>query len=333
MAGSARVALRGVANAEQLIALAGGGGSLAHNAARRSPKCEMRTARKDATSAASRTVRRTPVTNPWIDYSGRLSPLKLAVFVSLFVPAGWVAVAYGLDLLGARPLNEAIDQIGLWSIRLIFLALAVTPLRQILQWPRLILVRRMIGVAAFVYAMIHFGLYTADQAFDLEKVATEIVLRVYLAIGFAASLGLAGLTATSTDRMIGRLGGRHWQRLHQLVYAIGGLAVIHYCLQSKRDLSEPTVMAGLLFWLLAYRLLVQLVAVRGRLSIAWVAGLSLVTALVTALGEAAYFRLTLGADPMRLLQADLSLTTGVRPAVIVLAIGLAVTAAGGFARK
>ncbi len=64
---------------------------------------------------------------PWYDYGGRLSPLKLAVFVALFVPAGWVAAAYGFGLLGARPLNEAIHQIGLWTIRLIFLALAVTP--------------------------------------------------------------------------------------------------------------------------------------------------------------------------------------------------------------
>ena len=99
-----------------------------------------------------------------------------------------MAVAYGLDLLGARPVNEAIHQIGLWTIRWIFLALAVTPLRQILQWPRLIAVRRMIGVAAFVYAMIHFTLYTADQAFDVGKVASEIALRVYLTIGFTALL-------------------------------------------------------------------------------------------------------------------------------------------------
>src|SRR6516162_339427 len=69
---------------------------------------------------------------PWNDYGGRFSPLKLAVFVSLFAPAEWVAVAYYFDLLGARPLNEAIHQIGLWTIRLIFLALAITPLRQIL---------------------------------------------------------------------------------------------------------------------------------------------------------------------------------------------------------
>ncbi len=231
-------------------------------------------------------------------------------------------MAYGLDLLGARPLNETIHQIGLWTIRLIFLALAVTPVRQILQWPRLIAVQRMIGVAAFVYAVMHFTLYTADQAFDIGKVASEIALRVYLTLGFTALLSLAALAATSTDGMIRRLGGHRWRRLHQLVYAIGVLAVIHYCLQSKLDLWEPTVMAGLLAWLLAYRL------VRGQLPLTWVGGLSLAAALVAALGEAAYFRLAVGADPLRVLDADLALAAGVRPAAIVLAIGLAITAAG-----
>jgi methionine sulfoxide reductase heme-binding subunit len=265
---------------------------------------------------------------PWNDYSGRLSPLKLAVFVALFVPAAWVAFAYAFGLLGARPLNEAIHQIGLWTIRLIFLALAVTPLRQILQWPRLILVRRMIGVAAFAYVMIHFGLYMASLAFDLGKIASEIVLRVYLTIGFAALLGVAALAMTSTDGMVRRLGGKRWQLLHRLVYAIGVLAVIHYCFQSKLDRWEPTIMAGLLFWLFGYRLLLWRFGVRGGLALSWVAGLSLAAGLATALGEAVYFRLAFHAPLIRVLDTNFSLVTGIRPAVIVLAISLTVTIAG-----
>jgi methionine sulfoxide reductase heme-binding subunit len=265
---------------------------------------------------------------PWNDYGGRFSRLKLAVFVSLFAPAGWVAVAYYFDLLGARPLNEAIHQIGLWTIRLIFLALAITPLRQILQMPRMIIVRRMIGVAAFVYAIIHVSLYAADQSFDLGKVASEIVLRVYLTIGFAALLGLAALAATSTDAMISRLGGRRWRRLHQFAYLIGVLAVIHYCFQSKLDLWEPTIMAGLLFWLLSYRVLARLVGVRGRLANSWLGGLSVAAALITAIGETVYFKLAFGVDPRRVLQADLSLAAGVRPAAVVLTVGMFLTAAG-----
>ena len=116
---------------------------------------------------------------PWNDYSGRLSPLKLSVFVLLFVPAGSVAFGYATHTLGPRELNKAIHRIGLWGIRLIFVALAVTPLRQILQWRRLLLVRRMIGVAAFTYIFVHFLLYTANQVFDVPKIASEIALRSF----------------------------------------------------------------------------------------------------------------------------------------------------------
>ena len=264
---------------------------------------------------------------PWNNYSGRLSPLKLIIFVGLFVPTGWVLFAYSLGLLGARPLNEAVHQIGLWTIRLIFLALAVTPLRQILQWPRLILVRRMIGVAAFAYVLMYFLLYAASEMFDLAKIASEIVLRVYLTIGFSALVGLAALAATSTDGMIRRLGGKRWQRLHRLVYAIAVLAVIHYCFQSKLDLWEPTIMAGLLGWLLGYRLLFWQVGKRGHLALPWVGALSFVAGIGTALGEALYFWLAFHADPLRVLNANLSSQTGIRPAVVVLAIALVITAA------
>jgi methionine sulfoxide reductase heme-binding subunit len=265
---------------------------------------------------------------PWNDYNGRLSPLKLVTLLALFVPAGWVLGAYGCGMLGARPLNEAIHEIGLWTIRLIFLVLFVTPLRQILNWPRLILVRRMVGVAAFAYALGHFALYAASQNFDFAKVSSEILLRVYLTIGFAALLGLVALAATSTDGMMRRLGGRRWQLLHRLVYAIAVLAVIHYCFQAKLDRWEPTVMAGLLGWLLGYRLLLWRFGRRGRLALPWVAGLSLVAGLGTAFGEALYFRLAFHADLWRVLEAEVSRQTGIRPAVVVLGVGLTITAAG-----
>jgi sulfoxide reductase heme-binding subunit YedZ len=264
----------------------------------------------------------------WNDYSGRLSPLKLSVFVLLFVPAASVAFGYATHTLGPRELNEAIHRIGLWGIRLIFIALAVTPLHQILQWRRLLLVRRMIGVAAFAYIFVHFLLYSADQAFDVPKIASEIVLRVYLTIGFTALLGLAVLAATSTNAMIRRLGRLNWERLHRLIYAIGVLAVIHYCFQSKLDLWEPTWMAGLLGWLLLYRVLARFVGLRGRLPLGWVAGLSVAAALGTALGEATFFHLAYHTPLLLVLPANLTLATGLRPAPIVLAVGLAVSVAG-----
>jgi len=264
---------------------------------------------------------------PWNDYGGRLSPLKLAVFIALFAPALWVMVAFPLGWLGARPTNEAIHQIGLWALRLIFIALAITPLRAVLQWQRLILVRRMVGVAAFSYAITHLLLYAASEAFDLVKVASEIVLRIYLTIGFAALLGLSALAATSTDGMVRRL-GRRWQMLHRLVYLIALLAVIHYWMQSKLEIWEPTIMAGIYVWLMGYRLLARRLAVRGRLPLAWIGALGLVVGVLTAAGEALYFRLAYGADPGRVIEANWSLILGLRPAVVVLGLGLLVTLAG-----
>ena len=241
---------------------------------------------------------------PWQDYSGRTSPLKLAIFVALFGPALWTALSFAMGWLQPQPYTAAIREIGLWTIRLIFIALAITPLRAVLQWSRLILVRRMIGVAGFAYGLVHITLYVADLKFDIAKAASEIALRIYLTIGFAALLGLAALAATSTDAMVRRLGARRWQRLHRLVYVIALLAIVHYCMQSKLDLWEPTIMAGIYAWLMGYRLLVQLVGVRGKLPLAWVGALGLAVPVLTALGEAVYFWLALGVDPMRVLSAN-----------------------------
>jgi sulfoxide reductase heme-binding subunit YedZ len=267
------------------------------------------------------------VKHPWNDYSGKLSPLKLTVFIALFLPASWTAFAFVTGNLGARPLNEAIHQQGLWTIRLILIALAITPLRAILQWPRLILVRRMVGVAAFAYVIVHFSLYIVDQNFNLLTVAREIAQRIYLTIGFTALVGLAVLAATSTDKMVRRL-GRRWQSLHRLVYLICLLGLIHYSMQSKLEQWEPTIADGIFVWLMGYRLLAAKFAVRGRLPLAWIAGLGAVATVMTGVGEALYFRIAFGVDPIRVLGADFSLRTGVRPAVIVCAFSLAVLAAG-----
>jgi sulfoxide reductase heme-binding subunit YedZ len=264
---------------------------------------------------------------PWNDYSRKLSPLKLVVFVSLFLPTAWTLLAFATGNLGPRPLNEAIHIQGLWTIRLILIALAITPLKAILQWQRLILVRRMVGVGAFAYVIFHFSLYVADQAFNPITVAREIVLRIYLTIGFAALLGLSALAATSTDAMVRRL-GRKWQTLHRLVYLICLLGLIHYSMQSKLEQWEPAIADGIFVWLIGYRLLAAKFAVRGRLGLGWVAGLGVVATVLTGLGEALYFRLAFGVDPLRVLEADFSLQTGVRPAAVVLAFAVIVTVAG-----
>ncbi|HZB92128.1 MAG TPA: protein-methionine-sulfoxide reductase heme-binding subunit MsrQ [Stellaceae bacterium] len=261
---------------------------------------------------------------PWLDYSGRLSPLKLLVFAALFLPGGWTALALATGQLGADPIKEALHELGLWAIRFLLIALAITPARAVLQWPRLMLVRRMLGVAAFAYAAAHLLLYVADEAFDLAKVASEIVLRLYLTIGFVALLGLTALTATSTDGMVRRLGAQRWQRLHQLAYVIAALGLIHYFIQSKLEVYEPMVMDGFFLWLMGYRLLARRRRDR-RMPLAALAALGLAAAALTALGEAVYYWLKTGVDPSRVLGVNLSLATGIRPGMVVLAAGAAVT--------
>jgi len=262
---------------------------------------------------------------PWLDRGGRFSPLKSIVFALLFAPGLWLAWRLAAGQLGPRPINEVIHQTGLWTIRLLLITLAVTPLRQLLRWPQLVTVRRMVGVAAFAYAAAHLTAFAADKAFDLGMVATEIVTRFYLTIGALALAGLTVLAATSTDRMVRRLGGRNWRRLHRLVYAIGILAAVHFFLQSKLNVAEPIVMAGLLSWLLGYRLLPE-ASGQPLCRLAQVAGLSLLVGVVTLGGEFAYYALAFHADSLRLLAATFSLKAGIRPGWIVLAIGALVTA-------
>ena len=264
---------------------------------------------------------------PWIGYDGRVSPLKLSVFVLLFVPATWLVLGYSFGQLGARPVNEAIHQTGLWMIRLLFVSLAITPIRQTVKFPQLIQVRRMIGVAAFVYGTAHLTLYAADEMFSLSKVVSEIALRIYLTIGFVALAGLTALAVTSTDGMVRRL-GRRWQWLHRTIYVIGILATVHFFMQSKADVSEPIMMAGILGWLVGYRLLSWVAGRGGHVPVWQVALLGLVAPALTALGEAVYFWLKMGVDPARVLAANLSTFAGVRPAWIVLALGAAVAVVG-----
>ncbi len=203
----------------------------------------------------SQTVaRRRPPKRPWRDRAGRISWLKLAVFVGLFVPGAVMAAQLATDTLGARQVNALIHLTGLWTIRLVLLSLAVTPFRLLLDWPSLPLVRRMVGVAAMVYGLAHLALYVVDQNFRLLHVVSEIALRFYLTIGFVALLGLVALGVTSTDAAVRRM-GRGWKRLHQTIYVIGALGVFHAALQSKANVGEAILMAGLLVWLLLWRLL------------------------------------------------------------------------------
>jgi sulfoxide reductase heme-binding subunit YedZ len=256
------------------------------------------------------------MTWPWQDRRGRFMPLKAAVFALVFLPGASILLRIIQHNLGAEPYNMVIHLIGLWTVRLLLVTLAITAFQRLFIWPQLVLVRRTLGVATAIYALLHLVAYMVDQSLDWLKIATEITTRIYLIIGLAALIGVVALAVTSTDAMVRRLGAG-WTWLHRLIYPIALLAVVHFFMQSKLDVTEPTWMAGLFGWVLAYRLV--------RWPVWALAPLSLVIAGLTALGEAVYFHLKVGAPIDLVLQANLSLDTGLRPAAIVLFVGLAVT--------
>jgi sulfoxide reductase heme-binding subunit YedZ len=262
---------------------------------------------------------------PWLDRAGRVSAFKCAVLGLLFLPAAYVA--WQLATGGyARPYILANHDLGLWSIRLLFVTLLVTPLRQVTGWSKLIQIRRMLGLAAFAYALAHFLFYALDKSLQWGVIASEIALRYYLTIGFGGLLILLALAVTSTDQMVRRLGGKRWIALHRLVYAAGILAVVHFFIQSKADVTEPFVMGGLLAWLLAYRALAR----RGAVGLPVLLGLALVACVLTAGAETLYYHLKTGADLLRVVSANLSWQIGIRPAWIVGGSGLVMMALTAF---
>lgn len=262
--------------------------------------------------------------------SGRWSPVKIVAIVAAVLPALWIAYQAAADDLGARPVTEAIHQAGDWALRFLLIALAITPAQRILDYPRIVLARRTLGVAAAGYAVLHFSLYVLDQHFDLFKVASEIVLRIYLTIGALGLAGLIALASTSTDAAISRLGSGRWHALHRFVYAIAVLAAVHFFIQSKLNIYEPTLMAGFLMWLLAYRLVYRR---NGEVTVLHLVLLAGAAAVATAIGEAMIYLFTSGVDARRVLLAHFDLDMEVRPAWWVLAAGLAVAAVGFWRRR
>lgn len=257
---------------------------------------------------------------PWRDRAGRVSGLKLATFLFALAPGLWLAGAYAADALGAKPITALLHGTGEWAVRFLLLSLAVTPLRRIANAPKLILVRRMLGLTVLAYALIHLMLYVVDQNFVLTKVVSEIATRFYLTIGFVALLGLVVLGVTSTDGMIRRL-GKAWPRLHKTVYAIAVLGLIHYYLQAKIDVSDPVFWTGAFLLLMGHRGLQRL---RWPTNPWTLLALAVLAALLTALLEAAWYGVASGVPASLVLAANLDVPDTIRPAWWVLALGLCV---------
>jgi sulfoxide reductase heme-binding subunit YedZ len=264
---------------------------------------------------------------PWRDRRGKFLPLKAIVLASLFVPGALYAFWLATDQLGGRPVMELIHGTGLWAVRFFLIALSVTPFARALDWPGLLLARRNIGVAAACYAVTHLSLYVVDQNFKLLTVASEIALRFYLTIGFITLLVLLALAITSTDAWVKKL-GRNWKRLHRLAYPFAAVALLHFYIQSKLNVSEPVFVSGLFVWLMAWRALPETWRRDQRITItaALYGSLAIVSSLATAVLEFAWYGLTTKVNPWRVIAANESIARGLRPAhwVFVATAALAV---------
>jgi len=258
----------------------------------------------------------------WRDRRGRLSPLRVTVLTLLLLPLAKAIFQAGDIAHGARPINELIHRAGFWALVFLGVTLAVTPFRQILRYGTLIDVRRMLGVGTFCYIAAHLALFFVDQSYSIGKAVHEITHRVYLVIGATAWLGLAVLAATSTDGMVRSLGAPRWRRLHQIIYGIALLALIHYFQQTKADVTVPTFAASLFFWLIAYRLLAWWQEAT-HLSTLSLLVLAVAVSVITFFGEAIGIAIAFHVSPLLVLGTIFDFGAGVRPGWEVLAAGLA----------
>lgn len=188
--------------------------------------------------------------------SARRVLLKPALFLLCSLPLAWLAArAFGVAGLGlgANPIDELMDRLGEWGLRLLLATLCVTPLAVTLRKPRLMGLRRMLGLFAFTYLALHFLTWLVlDQWFDVDAIVADIGKRPYITVGFTAFVLLVPLAVTSTAGWMRRL-GRRWHKLHRLVYVAAILGCVHFWWQVKADWREPAVYAAVLLLLLAWR--------------------------------------------------------------------------------
>ncbi|MGA9912284.1 MAG: protein-methionine-sulfoxide reductase heme-binding subunit MsrQ [Paraburkholderia sp.] len=187
-------------------------------------------------------------------------PAKIAVFIAAWYPLARI-VLFGMnDRLGANPIEFITRSTGLWTLVFLCITLAVTPLRRLTGITALARFRRMLGLYAFFYATLHFITYLwFDKWFDVAAILKDIGKRPFITVGFAAFVLLIALAATSPRAMVRKL-GRRWQTLHRAIYAIGGLAILHFWWMraGKHDLILPKIYGAIMVALLGWRLLVWL---------------------------------------------------------------------------
>lgn len=178
---------------------------------------------------------------------------KPVLFFVLLTPALYYGWGLWQDTLGANPLEAVIRGLGDWGLRILLITLLVSPLRRLINWPQVLRLRRMLGLYAYFYVILHLlGYLWFDQFFDWEEIWLDILERPFITVGMSAVVLLTPLAVTSTKGMIRRL-GKNWKRLHALVYPISILAIIHFWWMVKLDVREPLIYSFVLTLLLGER--------------------------------------------------------------------------------
>src|SRR5215472_12250516 len=184
-----------------------------------------------------------------------LSRLKPVVFLVCLIPFAQLAYKAYTGDLGVNPIEFITHFTGDWTLIFLLATLSITPLRKIFRWNDLIKFRRMLGLFAFFYALLHFSTFIVlDHFFDFERIVKDVYKRPYVTAGFTAFVLLIPVAATSTAAMIRRLGKR-WQQLHRLVYVAAIAGVVHFYWLVKADIRRPVQYAAVLALLLGYRLI------------------------------------------------------------------------------
>lgn len=262
-------------------------------------------------------------TAPWQDRAGRFSPWKTVVLALCILPALTMTGQWSTGTFTSRPLNQAMLMTGVWAVWFLLLSLAISPARSVFGLPKLIQVRRMLGLAAAAYTLAHLVFYVLMEGVNLPFVATEIIHRFYLTIGFIAVLGFVALSVTSTDASIRSL-GRRWKWLHRLVYPIAALSLWHFFLTQKIDVTLAVLPTGLFLWLMLWRGLPP----AAERQLASLLLLALVAGAGTIAVEYAWYAWATFVPPGRVLDANWHFgRQGPRPSFWVALDGLAVCAA------
>ncbi len=253
---------------------------------------------------------------PWTDRKGRFDTLRATVLALLLVPGLYLAVRWAFGLTGPRGVNAAIHSTGSYAAWMLLASLAISPLRALSGRPQVAVVRRMVGNAALAYVALHLVLYCTDQNWRLWTIGAEIVKRFYLTIGFVAVLGLVALGFTSTDGWMRALGGA-WKRLHRIVYGVAVLGLVHYVLQSKLDVSQALLAAGVFYWLMLWRML----PAGADRQVSALLAIGFGAAALTLVSEWAWYRFGTKIDPWRVFWSEFDVSFGLRPAGQVLLLG------------